>query len=185
MTVSSVDSSFYRRRSLDRQGSTNMNVSFYCDNCSKQLTADEIAVGRVIKCPYCRQTTRVTPSPTSPLTEEARAERGEESTSQLLNVEGNAAPQDLSTKLVPSDEIDRDVSDFTLSGAVKIDSLNEETYQAMIGICPMFQPNPFAISYPLDQTVSPDALDDEEDEVAPSAGTSSFYDVDELIKGVE
>lgn len=36
-----------------------MNIRFQCESCAKWLSADESALGRAIRCPYCRATITV------------------------------------------------------------------------------------------------------------------------------
>jgi len=139
-----------------------MNISFQCDVCSKTLNANAVAAGRIITCPYCRNTTRI-----PCLEENERQDRPRPSVKERVVVESSASTDESQWR----------------------DPTIDPDWEKMLEKFPCFKPNPFGISFALDraiqEAVSQDELDEEGQDSDQNGSTASQYSVDDLIKGLE
>ncbi len=180
-----------------------MKVAFYCEKCSKQLpVTNESLAGREIRCPYCRQTIRLTPT-----YEEEDAENDADLLSETPEEEETRmiATRTMATRTMPApaqahvptpsqspesqslaNQVEtpkhaESASDFDLAGSVLIDAEQQATYESLVDRIPGFKPNPFGYSFPLEKYHPEGGVDDEEE----NARRDDSYDVDDLIVGVD
>ena len=164
-----------------------MKHNFNCPNCRARLRADEAYSGRGISCPKCG-------------VELVIPQFNAEQASTEASFEGkhleSGAPSDETTILPSNASKNDEVDDFDLATDVvlqppanydstpkfvppaKYDPPPPDPDDPMLVLFPNFIPNPFQISFPLDQAFEGEN-DEEEEEEAPA--NSKMPSVDELI----
>lgn len=152
-----------------------MKKTFHCPNCRAALRVEEAFEGRKIRCPRCKRELVI------PSFHDEEPEVAPASETLLEQTDDLRIPQD--TTLVNGGSVEADDDDFELDSSVetapeRFEPPKPSPDDPMLRVVPDFVPNPFQLSYPLDQ--NPDDAD-ETDEPDEPWNNPKMPSVDELI----
>lgn len=167
-----------------------MKKNFDCPNCSATLRVEESFAGRRIKCPRCKREieipsfkeneTRTEPEPAPEQAQPLTPEQLLDESDAASDVTDVPVPQDTTFVGVPgpTDPESFDLSSDVVTEPKRFEPPGPSPDEPMLKNFPDFIPNPFVISYPLDQNL--EGVDDVEEE-AEALVNSKMPSVDELI----
>ncbi len=152
-----------------------MKQIIQCPNCARQMTVDSKFAGRKLDCPICGKEMEI---PNFEREETNREETPLETSAQRAT-EPSQPPREVETSM---SEIGADADSKTgdtLLDPVRLEFPTVDRDDPMLNFFPDFQPNPFAVSYPLNVKLE-DESDGANDEEEPFVN-SKMPSVDELI----
>ncbi len=161
-----------------------MKHNFNCPNCRARLRADEAYVGRKISCPKCGVELVI------PQIDSEQASSDASFAGKLLETNASdcsRVPSDATTTLLHSDSSNGGGDDFDLATDVgflppaKFDPPPPDPDDPMLVLFPDFIPNPFQISFHLDQIIEGEDDGNEEEGEEDAPVNSKMPSVDELI----
>lgn len=154
-----------------------MRTEFYCERCRAALPADDSLFGREVLCPRCREKTALRYRSIDELTKvEQGTAKESENPPRVLETLDSKASSESSGSEPASDQFE--FEEF-------LDDSDLALREAMRKTAPLFEPNPFAISFPLDQYFESGSVGAEAEEAEEESAPPTSYDVDDLIKGVD